>query len=474
MTRRNKTDAPQAPKLRTARLARGAITGLAVVRAGAAHLGYRARRPASDAGGEATADAQARRTRHEAELGEILFQALNQLKGTALKVSQLLSMETNLLPEGVRAVLARGCHQATPLNRALVHKVFQQEFGQPPSALFPSFEDRAFAAASLGQVHHAVLPGGEAVVVKVQYPGIAASVGSDMRMIRSLLQGLRLGTDLLPSRAIVERTLDNVERTLAEELDYTHEAGQLRWFAAHAQLPGLHIPQPVEGLCTQRVLTLQQAQGVHLDAWLAARPTQRARNRAGQLLFDWFMHSVFDWGRLHADPHPGNFLFMPDGSVSVLDFGCTRAISPGFAQAIARSWRALLARGEGATPAARAWGLAELREAYLSLGLISPTLSEGDFEQQLMPAITALQAWQIEPFRHTHFNFAKRSAYPAPTPAEQRTVSRLMTGMSEELPYFERAVLGLSHMLKALKAEVRTDNPWLHAPSPSVQGDPSS
>lgn len=464
MASRAKPD-PAAPRLRTHRLARSAITGLAVARAGVSHLGWRARRAKADAGHpEETPEARAQRERHEVQLGEILFQALNQLKGTALKVSQLLSLETGLLPEGVRAVLARGCHQATPLNRAMVHRVFHQEFNQDAEALFESFEPQAFAAASLGQVHHALLPGGQRVVVKVQYPGIAASVASDMRMIRDLLQGLRLSTDLLPHRAIVDRTLSQVERTLAEELDYTHEAEQMHWFAAHAKLPGLHIPQPIERLSTRRILTMQRAEGLHLENWLATQPAQQARNRAGQLLFDAFMHSVFDWGRLHADPHPGNILFHPDGQVSWLDFGCTRIIPPEFARHMAQSWRVL--RDLPAQPGPeRTAGLAKLRQVYVKLSLISADLSQAEFAEALMPAITPLLHWQVEPFRHTRFHFAQRSPYPTLSPAQQRTVSRLMTGMSDELPYFERAILGLSHMLKALNAEVRTDIPTTKATS---------
>ena len=107
--------------LRTGKLARGAVTGLALARAGVAHVGHKVRRRASDPQADA---------RHEAELGKILFRALNQLKGTALKASQLLSLEASLLPAGVRQELARSFHQATPLNRALVHKVFRQELGE--------------------------------------------------------------------------------------------------------------------------------------------------------------------------------------------------------------------------------------------------------------------------------------------------------------------------------------------------------
>jgi predicted unusual protein kinase regulating ubiquinone biosynthesis (AarF/ABC1/UbiB family) len=435
-------------KLRTGALARAGITGLAVAQAGVAHLGHRARRrPAEDA-------LDTHQAKHEAELGRILFRALNQLKGTALKASQILSMQAGFLPESMRQELARGFHQATPLNRALVHKVFRQEFSQSAEQLFQRFDSQAFAAASLGQVHHAELHGGERVVVKLQYPGIAASIASDMRMIRTLLQGLRLGTGVLPGAAIVERVMNDIEHKLAEEVDYRHEAEQLRWFGAHAPA-AIIVPQPVATHSTQRVLTMQAITGQHLDAWLATRPTQQARNHAGQLLFDWFLHSVFGWRRLHADPHPGNFLFRSDGQLGVLDFGCTKPVSPAFAEAIACAWNLLLDRPTDERCAA-------LRQTYAGLGLISPDLSAADFEQQLMPALAPLQAWQVEPFRAKRFDFTKRSPYPPMAVEQSRTVARFMTGIPEEMPYFERTLLGVNHMLVAMGAEVSTANPWIH------------
>ena len=145
---------------RSGRLARGAIAGTAAVKLGMAALALNAQvLVLSD---EATAQARAA---HEARLGRILFGALNQLKGIALKASQLLSLELGLLPEGMRIELARAHYQVTPLNRALVIKLMRQEFGAAPEDLFASFEPQAFAAASLGQVHAATLHSGDAVAV---------------------------------------------------------------------------------------------------------------------------------------------------------------------------------------------------------------------------------------------------------------------------------------------------------------------
>jgi predicted unusual protein kinase regulating ubiquinone biosynthesis (AarF/ABC1/UbiB family) len=432
----------------TSKLKRSAISGLALAHAGITHIGHRARQLTRDDG-----DKDAARDQHEAELGRILFRALNQLKGTALKVSQLLSMEADFLPAGIRRELAKGCYQVTPLNRALVHKVFSREFGLAPEQMFAQFEPHSFAAASLGQVHRASLADGSKVAVKVQYPGIASSIGSDIRMLQGLLQTLAMGTDLMPRKELIDRMMHEIEHKLTEELDYEHEAEQLRWFGAHVSLPGIVIPQALGEQSSRRVLTMQHLEGLHLEPWLATNPTQTQRDHFGQLLYDWFWHSVRQLGRLHADPHPGNFLFMPDGQLGVLDFGCTKTISQDFCEAMAQAWTALLD-----TPSEDNY--AQLREAYIAIGVISPELSLSDFIETLIPAITPLINWQLEPFRSQHFDFSNKSAYPSPERSNSKTMMNIAAGFHEDLPYFDRAFLGLMHMLKKINATVVTANPW--------------
>ncbi|MBT9495410.1 MAG: AarF/ABC1/UbiB kinase family protein [Paucibacter sp.] len=441
------TDAP-----RTGRLARGAIAGLAVARAGVAHLSHRAQALARSE--EQAAQA---RLAHEAKLGRILFAALNQLKGTALKASQLLSLELGFLPEGMRAELAKAHYQVTPLNRALVIKLLRQEFGRGPDELFAQFEPSAFAAASLGQVHGATLVNaegeGEAVAVKLQYPGMAASIGSDMAMLRTLLQTLGRGSDTLPNAAIIERVLADIEAKLAEELDYSQEAEQLRWFGqALAGRPGLVVPQTFAHLSSKRVLTMQRLPGLHLNEWLATGPSQAERDHFGQLLFDTFMFSLFELRRLQADSHPGNYLFMADGRLGLLDFGCTKQIGPMFCEGLASAWSALLRRP---------CDFKRVQQAYLDLGLIAPNLSAAEFGDALMPALAATQAWQTAPFAVAVYDFGRHPDMPRSDPAQQRQAVRYLQALTPELPYFDRAYLGLVLMLRALGARVRTGNPWI-------------
>jgi predicted unusual protein kinase regulating ubiquinone biosynthesis (AarF/ABC1/UbiB family) len=430
----------------TGKLARGGVAGLALAQAGVARMGRQARR--ITLGAEAQAGAQ---QKFEADLGRIMFRALNQLKGTALKVSQLLSAHADFLPLAVREELAKGNYQVTPLNRALVHKVFRGEFGQAPEQLFASFDAQACAAASLGQVHYATLADGERVAVKVQYPGIGASINSDLRMLRSMLETLGPASGMMPPAALVDQMMIEVAHKLGEELDYEHEAAQLAWFRERVTLPGIVIPRPFPEQSSRRVLTMERLDGLHLDQWLATNPDQGARDRAGQLLIDWFFHSLFELGRVHADPHPGNFLFMPDGRLGVLDFGCTQTISPGFLDILARTWSALLHGGS----------MREIRLAYVELGVISAALGQEQFERELLPAMLPIVHWQLEPFRASPFDFAARSPVPVPDRERAATLARFSAGMHPELPYFDRAYIGITQVLAAMGARVVTENRWI-------------
>lgn len=433
-------DGADAP--RTGRLARGAITGMAAARIGLAELGHRARTPTP-----------AEQAAHEAALGRILFGALSQLRGSALKVSQLLAMHPQLLPEGVRNELARAHHQAPPLNRALVGRVFRQAFGQPPEALFTHFEPTAFAAASLGQVHRAELTGHGTVAVKVQYPGMARTIASDMQLLRTALRALAR-TDLpLPTGEVLGSVMAEIEATLLREVDYLHEAEQQQWFATHAARPGVVIAQPILSHTRAPVLTQQFLPGQPLAAWLATQPAQALRDRAGQHLWDWYQHCIFGLGRVHADPHPGNFLFAADGTVGVLDFGCTRGLSGAFRAQVRTAWSALL---RPATDPARD---AQVLQAYQALGLAHAEVDLATYRSDVAPVLAPMQAWQIEPFTQAVFDFATKTPPPLTPPADQRVLGRHLQQVPDEMPAFERSWMGLMHLLTQLGARVRTGVP---------------
>src|SRR3989344_2993730 len=401
---------------RTGRLARGTITGIAAARIGMAQLGHRVRTPSA----QAQAD-------HEAALGRILFGALGQLRGSALKVSQLLSMHPGLLPDGVRQELARAHHQAPPLNRALVGRVFRQAFGQEPEALFEHFEPTAFAAA----------------------------ITSDMQLMRAALRALAHTDMPLPANTVVDSVMTEIEATLLREVDYLQEAEQLQWFAEHAALPGVVLAQPILSHTRAQVLTQQFLPGQHLQAWLATEPTQAQRDLAGQHLWDWFMHCLFVLGRVHADPHPGNFLFAPDGTVGVLDFGCTRSLSEHFRTQVTKAWSALL------RPPTDPQRDALVLQAYRALGLVNASLPVPAYTAELAPALADMHAWQMEPFTQPVFDFGVKTPPPIPAGRPQRMLGERLVQVPGEMPAFERMWMGLMHLLTGLGARVHTHCPAL-------------
>lgn len=302
-------------------------------------------------------------------------------------------------------------------------------------------------------MHEAQLPDGNLLAVKVQYPGIASSIRSDMLMLRGILQSLSLGSNLMPRKEIIDHFMQKIEMKLMEEVDYLHEAEQLNWFSKNNQLANIVIPTVLEEFSSQRILCMNKLEGQHLEAWLATQPSQAERNHYGQLLFDWFWHSVRQLKRIHADPHPGNFLLMPNGQIGIVDFGCTNSIPDSVSHALARAWSALINKAENID-------YEEVKQAYCELGLISVTLSMPDFLNTLLPAINPFIEWQLEPYRQEQFNFKNKTAYPKIDQQHGKVLAQLTVGCNEDLAYFDRAHMGLFSMLCKLEAKINTGNPW--------------
>ena len=358
----------------TGKLARGALMGGAVARLGGRRLLHKAQA----ALGSPDPAAQ------QAELGRILFGALNQLKGTALKAAQLLSLDLGLLPEPLRDQLGQAHYQARPLNRALVIQLLRREFGAGPEQLFAAFNPQAFAAASFGQVHEARSLQGERIAVKLQYPGMAAVVASDMRLLRRLLGSAAASLSLqLPPVEVLAPLLADIELKLAEELDYRREAAELDWFAAQLQIPDVRLPRCLPALSSGRVLSMQYLDGLHVEAWLAGAPAQAARDRLGQLLWDSFM-AMLRLRRIQADPHPGNYLCLPGPQLGLLDFGRTLVLGDGFHACLHGAWAARRAGDDAA-----------LLALYQAQGLLDPALDLAAFRRQLLPMIGGVLDWQL-------------------------------------------------------------------------------
>ena len=261
---------------------------------------------------------------HNDNAGDI-YETLSKLKGSALKVAQMMSMDRGILPREYQEKFQLSQYSAPPLSAPLVAQIFRKAFGQPPSAFFDDFTTQAVAAASIGQVHKARSKDKQ-LAVKIQYPGVANSIGSDLRMVKPF--AIRL---LSMSKNDIDNYFEEIEGKLLEETNYTLELKRsIELSAACAHIPNLHFPQYYPQWSSDKIITMDWLEGLHLKEFLATHPSQEVRNRIGQALWDFYDFQIHELKTVHADPHPGNFLFEQNGTVNIFDFGCVKEIPDRF------------------------------------------------------------------------------------------------------------------------------------------------
>src|SRR5438874_2767877 len=281
--------------------------------------------------------AQARRkltgegARHDdlRKAGERILATLGELKGAALKLGQALAMDPDALPEEARSVVARLLSQAPQrMEFAQVAEVVRTELGRPPDELFARFDREPLAAASLGQVHGALLHDGREVVVKVQYPGVEQALENDLANAAVLVRGFALAGQSLDGRVYY----DELRSSLLRELDYVQEAAQADAYRAAAErYPELVVPDVVTQRSSKRVLCLTRLHGQPLLDFIDSDASGEERFRVARLLILAIWGPFYAARLVHADPHPGNFFVLPDGRLGVLDFGSTKRLSEKFA-----------------------------------------------------------------------------------------------------------------------------------------------
>lgn len=260
------------------------------------------------------------------ENAERIVKDLGNLKGAAMKVGQAVAQLSDSLnlPPDVRLVMGRLHDKAEPVPFASVQARVEAELGGSLDSLFKSFESQPLGTASLGQAHAATLKDGTDVVVKVLHGGIDDSVHADLSALKTMLVAGRV---LRRPKEEIDAIFDEIEERLKEELDYRQEALHLaefrRYFAGDAEIT---IPRVFEGWSTSKVLTMERLYGRPLPVFVASAP-EAARQRAGLNLGRAFLKMQYVHRAIHADPHPGNYLFQPDGRLGILDFGCVRRYS---------------------------------------------------------------------------------------------------------------------------------------------------
>jgi len=383
-------------------------------------------------------DADQRKRELNTQNAQDLFREFTRLRGTALKLAQSMSLDTGILPDEFMDVMAEAQYQVPPMNRALVRKRIRDALGRFPEQIFDQFESEALAAASLGQVHRARLKDGRDVAVKVQYPNVRDTIESDLALARTLFRRFVKGGP-------IDSYFEEVRARLDEETDYLHEADNMAYFVEHHARDGIVTPRPVREHTAARVLTMTFVEGRHLDPFFDDDPGQATRDHFGQLLWD-FLHEqvTSNTRRLHADTHPGNFLFREDGQLGVVDFGCVKTFPQAFRDDMLRLYRARMEANDDE---------------------IGRLLRRLDILQDDMPATTKEEVRDffdqygsliVEPYRVSSFDFGDADFRERLQDCfEQASTLRQAAG-SPHFIYLNRALVGLLNLLIQLGPQIDT------------------
>lgn len=380
-----------------------------------------------------------------------IYNSLSELKGSALKVAQMMSMDKNILPRAYQDKFTMAQYSAPPLSFPLVIKTFQKYFGKNPDQMFDTFSKSAINAASIGQVHQAT-KGGKTFAVKIQYPGVADSVSSDLKLVRPF--ALRL---LNMNVKELDHYMDEVEEKLLEETDYVLEVDRSREISeACAHIKDLVFPKYYSDLSSERIITMDWLNGLHIKEWLESNPSQEQKNRIGQALWDFYHHQVHNLMQVHADPHPGNFIIQTDGSLGIIDFGCVKVIPEDFYHGyFSLIKRDLLMKEE------------ELNEIFYNLEFISEKDNDEEklyFKSVFKEMISLLG----RPFHVDTFDFSDDTYFEKIFQLGDRISNEKMFRKSRQARgsrhglYINRTYFGVYNLLNQLRATVFTTKPdWL-------------
>lgn len=249
-----------------------------------------------------------------------LLETMGYLRGAIMKAGQLLANLPQIMPHEVVEIFESLQFEAPPMHFSLIREVFLDELGREPEEIFSFFDKKAFAAASLGQVHRARLHDGREVVVKIQYPNIAQTIDADMKALSILLQTMRFTKDYQYLCLHVQ----DAREVFLQEVDYLAEASFMEKNRKLFAGSKIVVPRSYPEFSGKRILTMDFLPGKHLQGFLAGNPSQERRDHFGALISYSLVHSWFCFRTVYADLHPGNFILMDDGRLGFIDFGCYR------------------------------------------------------------------------------------------------------------------------------------------------------
>jgi predicted unusual protein kinase regulating ubiquinone biosynthesis (AarF/ABC1/UbiB family) len=374
-----------------------------------------------------------------------IYNSLSELKGGALKVAQMLSMDRNILPQAYQQKFALAQYSAPPLSYPLVVKTFQKYFGKSPDKIFDTFTTKAVNAASMGQVHQATL-GKKKLAVKIQYPGVGDSVQSDLAMIKPIALAM---FKLNPIE--YDEFISEVETRMMEETDYELELKRsIELSEKTKSINNIVFPKYYPEYSCPRVLTMDWIEGKPLGEFLKDEIPEGVGSKIGQSMWDFYHFQMHQLRAVHADPHPGNFIITPDHKLGVIDFGCVKVIPNDFYEV----YFELIEKDILADHAKRAKVFRELRFIYPE----DTPQQQKFFEELFMKLIELLN----RPFHSDHFDFSDAKYFE-----ELFSFGEKLSNMKElrdskkarglrDAVYINRTYFGLYTILHDLKAKIST------------------
>ncbi len=275
--------------------------------------------------GEKMVNSDLTRDKLNEDNAEDIYDGLKSMKGSALKVAQMLSMDKSFLPQAYVEKFSLSQFSVPPLSAPLVLKTFKTNFGKTPYEIFDEFNANSVNAASIGQVHAAVKDG-KKLAVKIQYPGVANSISSDLALVKPI--AIRMfnlqGKDS-------DKYFKEVEDKLIEETNYLLELKQSQEVVeACKKIENLVFPNYYSKYSSEKIITMDWMTGIHLSEFTNKNDNQEIANKIGQALWDFYMYQIHILKKVHADPHPGNFLVNDKNQLVALDFGCMKQIPNDF------------------------------------------------------------------------------------------------------------------------------------------------
>lgn len=377
-----------------------------------------------------------------------IYNSLSELKGSALKVAQMMSMDKNMLPTAYQDKFSMAQYSAPPLSFPLVVKTFQQYFKESPSALFDSFSKNAKNAASIGQVHLAT-KGEKKLAVKIQYPGVADSVKSDLKLIRPF--AVRL---MNLNEKDLDHYMEEVESKLLEETDYHLEVERsIEISEACSHIENLRFPSYYPNLSASRIITMDWLDGLVLKEFIQTNPSQEVRNKVGQAMWDFYDFQIHTLRQVHADPHPGNFIINQDGVLGVIDFGCVKVIPDQFYDPYFRLIRRDMLEADS-----------ELINTFKQLQFIYEDDTAED-QAYFSEVIKDMMGILGQPFHQEEFDFGDDEYFKkifemgeVISESKKFRESEKARGSRDGL-YINRTYFGLYSILNELKAKVITTKP---------------